>query len=194
GGIGTLSGDYAGGGVISRNAVEAAYRHYYRVGKDSEVFPIVLELLDLKDPSELFVAISDGGKIWRNSKPIIQAVDAAATNGDEVCQKILDDVGINCGEGVAGCIRNLSFTREITIVKAGSIWTKLKYPGMGIAFENVIRQNTPQPIKTVLLDAPPALGGLFWAMELLKGNVCESYRQEMTSFLTVDKYEELVSE
>jgi N-acetylglucosamine kinase-like BadF-type ATPase len=194
GGIGPLSGDYAGGGVIARNAVEAMYKHYYRVGKYSEAFPPLMESMGIKHHSDLFVKISESGYYWRNTTDIVKIVDAAATNGDEVCQKILDDVGVNCGEGVAGCIRNLHFTREITIVKAGSIWTKLKYPGMANIFEAVITQNISQPIKPVLLNAPPALGAVFWALELANGKLDENYRQQMTNFLTVDKYEELVTE
>jgi len=194
GGIGPLSGDHAGGGEIARNAIEAMYKHYYRVGKYSEAFPKLLELLGLKNPSELFVEISERGYYWKDTTDIIKIVDATAVNGDAVCKKILDDVGINCGEGVAGCIRNLSFSREITIVKAGSIWTKLKYSGMANIFETVIKQNISLPIKSVLLNAPPALGAVFWAKELASGKLDDAYRQEMTSFLTVEKYEELVTE
>jgi len=194
GGIGPLSGDHAGGGVVARNAIEATYSYYYRSGKNSEAFPKILELLGLKDASGLFVKISESGYYWSSTTDIIKIVDAAAANGDEVCQKILDAVGINCGEGVAGCIRNLNFTKEVTIVKAGSIWTKLKYTGMSKKFEEVIKQNISLPIKPVLLFAPPALGAAFWALELAKGGLDEKYRQEMTDFLTVDKYEELVTQ
>ena len=194
GGIGPLSGDHAGGSEIARNAVEAMYTHYYRVGSYSEAFPKMMSLFGLKDPAELFVEISERGYYWKDTTDIIQIVDAAAVNGDQVCQKILDDVGINCGEGVAGCIRNLSFSREVTIVKAGSIWTKLKYSGMANIFETVVKQNTLLPIKPVLLNAPPALGAVFWAKELASDKLTDSYRQEMTRFLTVEKYEELVTE
>ena len=194
GGIGPLSGDHAGGSHIAREAIEAMYKHYYRVGQYSEAFPELLALLGLKDPSGLFVKIADSGYYWDTTTAIIKIVDAAAVNGDVVCKKILDDVGVNCGEGVAGCIRNLDFKSEVTVVKAGSIWTKLKYPGMGSIFETVIKQNATQPIKTVLLNAPPALGAVFWAKGLLSGALDESYRQSMTDFLTVEKYEELVTE
>jgi len=191
GGVGPISGDYAGGGVISRGAIEAAYAYYYRVGQPSEVFPKVLSALDLADKSELFDAIADGSKMWRDGRAIIQAVDAAAVNGDALCQKLLDDVGVNCGESVSGCIRHLQFTREITIVKAGSIWTKLKYKGMAQQFEETIAKHVSLPIRVVLLDAPPALGAMFWAKELASGKLDGGYRTAMQTFLTVEKYEEL---
>ena len=203
GGIGPLSGDYAGGHCIARGAVEAMYRHYFRVGDYSTIFPQLLDVFAITTPSDLPThVISQGARIWENATKIIQLVDAAAVGGDSVSQKILDDVGINCAEGVSGCIRNLSFsvdsifestgTAEITVVKAGSIWTKLNYTGMASIFETTIRQNVQQPIKTVLLDAPPALGAVFWAMDVATGKISENYRQEMQNFLTVDKYENLV--
>ena len=193
GGIGPLSGDYAGGNCIARNTVEAIYKHYFRIGKYSSIFPKVMEVFEISSPSGLPAqVISQSGRIWANAKEIIRIVDDAAISGDEVSQKILDDVGINCAEGVRGCIRNLNFTSEITVVKAGSIWTKLKYPGMASIFQAIIKQNISQPIKTVLLDAPPALGAIFWAKELAYGKPDEQYREGMQKFLTVEKYEELV--
>ena len=194
GGIGQISGDYAGGGVISTKAVEMAYAHYFRVGEPSSAFPEVLGVFGLTSPDQLFDLIVDPGPIWQKATAVIKIVDAHAAAGDKVCQKILDDVGINCGESVSGCIRQLQFTQDIAIVKAGSIWTKLQYKGMGEVFEKTIRTHVKQPIKAMLLNAPPALGAVVWAKELATGNIEQSYREEMQKFLTVDKYEELVQE
>jgi len=195
GGIGTLSGDHAGGGHIARMMVEMSYKHYFRCGMGSSSFPELFGLLEISEPIELFDLINDGGRIWRGSKEIIQLCDAHAVKGDPLCQKILDDVGINCGEGVAGCIRLSKFTKEVAIVKAGSIWTRLNYNGMAQKFEETIKSYVDVPINPVLLYAPPALGAAFWALELVPGGaLTEQYRQEMTSFLTVEKYEELVTE
>ena len=193
GGIGPLSGDYAGGGVVSRDAVEALYSYHYRVGKNSTAFPKLMEVLKLTCPSQIFTKISESGYMFAEAKEIIQTIDACAAQGDEVSQKILDDVGQNCGEGVAGCIRNLQFNGAVSVIKAGSIWTKLKYTGMADKFRDTIAQYIDLPINHMLLDAPPALGAAFWAMELAHGNVYEDYRVKMQNFLTVDKYEELVT-
>lgn len=193
GGIGPLSGDYAGGNHIARQAVEAIYKHYYRVGGYSNAFEKIMAIFGITNPTDIAAeVISSGGRIWQNAKEIIQIVDKSAANGDRVCQQILNDVGVNCGEGVSGCIRNLNFKQEITVVKAGSIWTKLKYAGMHESFEAVIRSNTVGQVKFTLLDAPPALGAVFWAKGLQSGKVDANYRQEMQRFLTVEKYEQLV--
>ncbi|MCL2572148.1 MAG: hypothetical protein FWE11_07060 [Defluviitaleaceae bacterium] len=193
GGIGQLSGDYAGGNHIARSAVEAVYRHYFRIGQYSHAFPQIMDVFGISTKADLPThVISKGSLIWENAKEIINIVDNAAAAGDEVCKNILDNVGINCGEGVCGCIRNLSFTGEITVVKAGSIWTKLKYQGISNIFESIIRQNIKQSIQSILLDAPPALGAVFWARELLNGACDTKYQEDMRKFLTTQKYEELV--
>ena len=194
GGIGAISGDYAGGGVIGAKAVEVAYAHYFRTGQASSAYEEILKVFGLTHPDELFDLIVDSGPIWRSSRPLIQIVDAHAVAGDAVCQKILEDVGQNCGESVSGCIRHLNFTDKISIIKAGSIWTKLKYQGMGQKFEQTIRQHVTSDIEILLLDAPPALGAVLWAKELAIGKIDQNYRDAMHKFLTVDKYEELVSE
>jgi len=193
GGIGQLSGDYAGGNHIARQAAEAAYKHYFRVGQHSSTFVKLMDVFEIDGPADLPThVLSQPTRIWENAKQIIEIIDAAAFKGDAVSKTILDNVGINCGEGVAGCIRNLNFTGDITVVKAGSIWTKLKYRGIADNFEAVIKQNISQRFKTVLLDAPPALGAVFWAKQLL-GSKCEpKYREDMQNFLTTQKYENLV--
>jgi len=193
GGIGPLSGDYAGGSIIARNAIEAVYKYFFRVGPYTNVYYKIMDVFGINSPADLPThVISQSGRIWESAKEIIEIVDDSAAAGDEVCKKILDNVGINCGEGVSGCIRNLFFAEEVTIVKAGSIWTKLKYQGMSNIFKSVIKRNISQSFKITLLDAPPALGAVFWAMELINGNCDAKYREDMQKFLTTEKYEKLV--
>ena len=191
GGIGQISGDYAGGGHITKCGVEAVYSYYYRMGAFSAIIPEILKLHGTSDITDLLTFVSDHE--WRmvNAKEIIKIIDDAAIAGDKVAAKILDDVGICSAEGVLGCIRNLTFDGEITVVKAGSIWHRLNYPGMTGNFTDTIRRNTVQVTRFVMLDSPPALGAVFWAMELLYGQVDASYRKEMLSYFNAEKYDSL---
>lgn len=193
GGIGQLSGDYAGGNHIARSAVAAVYKHYFRIGPYSAAFPLIMDVFGINTPDDLPAnVLSQNTLVWEKAKEIIDIVDNQAVAGDEVCKSILDCVGINCGEGVCGCIRNLSFTGSITVVKAGSIWTKLKYQGISDSFESVIMENTEHGINPILLDAPPALGAVFWAKEILSGSCDTRYQDDMRKFLTTETYENLV--
>ncbi|MCL2187258.1 MAG: hypothetical protein FWC16_04130 [Defluviitaleaceae bacterium] len=191
GGIGDLSGDAAGGGHISGRAIKAVYHALFRMGQKTSLQDGVFELMKITKPEELHTAISQYG--WRSgiSRNLIQFADGEALAGDAVAQKIFDDVGISCAEGVVGCVQNLSFKNEVVVVKAGSIWNVIKYPGMVDNFVRVIKENVQMPVRFELLEATPALGALFWAKEQLDGTVTPEYREELRKFLSPQKYTEL---
>lgn len=193
GGIGHISGDYAGGGHIMRTGVAAAYSHIYRMGVASAVFPRILDIIGVTDVADLPTVMSNGRLLLQNMTEIITAIDTAAMNGDAVAKKILDEAGINCGEGVCGCIRNLGFDDDVTVVLAGSIWNKIKYPGMIDNFKATIAANSSSQCNFALLQAPPALGAIFWAKEIHDdGMDNQEYRRKMLEFLTLERYDELV--
>jgi len=195
GGIGNLSGDYAGGAHIMRTGVGRVYDYFYRLGKETTITEKVFNALDIKEPNELVTRLSDGNLLMSTMTDIITIIDSAAQQGDEVSQKILDDVGTNVAEGVCGCIRNLNFTSDITIVMAGNIWKRLNYVGLTQNFKSTIRSNIKTNCNFTLLNAPPALGALFWAKELLGAgkNEMHHYRKRMLDFLTIEKYDSLVT-
>jgi len=193
GGIGPLSGDHAGGSFIMRQGITATHSYFYRLGKNSAMIPAIMGILGVNAPSALPAAISDYRLLTDNMKEIINAVDDAALSGDEVARGILDGVGVNVGEGACGCIRNLGFDGEITIVKAGSIWNKIKYPGMIDRFVETVRDNAPNHCRFVLSESPPALGAIFWAKEIYDGKIDLDYREKMLGFLNLEKYDKVVN-
>jgi N-acetylglucosamine kinase-like BadF-type ATPase len=192
GGIGELSGDAGGGGFIARQAILAVYKSYFRAGDKTTFAPAVFKALNIDDPYDMPTVINDMGYRLSMSKEMIRILDEAAINGDRVAGKIFDDVGINCAEGVVGCVRNLSFRDEVVVVKAGSIWNVVGYTGLVDSFVEYIEKNlAPRKVRFELLEATPALGALFWAMELYNGKVDPQYREEMRKFLSPEKYAEL---
>jgi len=191
GGIGQVSGDYSGGSHITKMGVEAVYCHYYRMGGYSAIIPGILKLYGASGITNLLKLTADFTWRMENSKEINKIIDEAALSGDKIAAKILDDAGICSAEGVCGCIRNLGFEGEILVVMAGSVWHKLRYPGMIANFTDTIRRNTAQATRLVTLEATPALGAVFWAKELLHGPLDAKYRKEMLSFFNAEKYSEL---
>ena len=192
GGVGQISGDYAGGSHIARSGVGAVYNHFYRMGEYTAILPEILSLFGVCDTAGLQKVAADGKGLLKNATEIIKIIDNAAIAGDKIAAKILDDVGINCAEGVCGLIRCLPFDCEILVVKAGSIWHRLQYPGMTDCFTDFVLRNTTQDIRFVLLDSPPVLGGIFWAKEQHHGPIEAKYREEMLSYFSAEKYNELV--
>lgn len=193
GGIGHISGDYAGGGHIMRTGISAVYSYFYRTGAKSAIVPKVLEILNVTDPANLPTIINYSHLIRQHMTEIITVIDRAAVDGDAVAKKILDDVGVNIAEGVCGCIRNLAFSDCVTIVMVGSIWNKIKYPGMMDGFKATVSANVLIPCQFKLLQAPPALGAIFWAKEIYDNtDALGPYRKKMLDFLTLQRYDELV--
>ncbi|MCL2203623.1 MAG: hypothetical protein FWB88_07570 [Defluviitaleaceae bacterium] len=191
GGVGELSGDAGGGGYIARQAVLAAYKEIYRAGEKSAITPGILEILNVAAPFDLHTAVNRLGYSLDRTRDIIRLADDAAQKGDAVAARIFDGVGISCGQGVVGCVRNLSFAGEVVVVKAGSIWNVIGYPGMVAHFARTIREGLDAPTRFELLESTPALGALFWAKELLDGKIDPGYREEMRRFLTPEKYNAL---
>lgn len=192
GGIGPLSGDHAGGYHIARNGIAAVYSHLTRMGEYTAIIPEIMNIYSINNAADLHNLIGSNIRLSETATEIVRIIDNAALKGDRVASKILDKVGICCAEGVCGCIRNLSFEREVLVVKAGSIWHKLQYPGLVKNFTDTVRQNTALATKFVMLDSPPVLGAIFWAKEQLHGPIDTKYRNEMLNFFKAEKYDELV--
>jgi len=191
GGIGDLSGDEAGGGYIARSVVKAVYASLMRMGEKTSLAPETFKILELTTPQDLHNFINTRGWGMPNTRELIQLADKCAQAGDKTARRIFDHVGTVCAEGVVGCVRNLNFREEVVVVKAGSIWNVIGYDGMINNFARIIRENLTQRVRFELLESTPALGAMFWAKELLDGEINPTYRSEMRAFLSPEKYAEL---
>ncbi|MCL1843103.1 MAG: hypothetical protein FWF79_04765 [Defluviitaleaceae bacterium] len=184
GGVGSLSGDTAGGTYIRDRIITFMYAHYYRCGAESSMFADVMRLIDA-NPQDLSAVISDYPALEKHMTDIIKIGVKAALAGDAVAKKIFDDVGISIAKSAAGCIRNLGFkgfgTEEnpIDIIKVGTIW-KIPYDGMNAAFIKTVSELSGKTCRIVNLKAPAAAGGVLWAKEIADGIVPDpEYRKKV---------------
>jgi N-acetylglucosamine kinase-like BadF-type ATPase len=193
GGVGPLSGDYAGGGYIRNEIISKLYDYYYRCGADSSMFPKLMELLAAK-PEDMLTLVSDSGLIHKNTIAIIQLCDKAAMEGDNTARLIFDAVGKTIGFSASGCIKNLTFKESpIDIVLVGSIWQKIGYKGMKESFVSTVEGITSKKVNCITLDAPAAVGGVLWAKEKAdKASVPADYRRHILETITMEKYESQV--
>jgi len=193
GGVGQISGDYAGGGHISRTFVALLYDFFYRCGEDCTIFPEMMELFNAK-PEDLLAVVSDHDAIRKNMSKIIQLGARAACDGDIAAKVVFDDVGMSIGLSAAGCINNLSFKTDIIdIVLVGSIWHKTPYKGMQTVFKQTVEELSGRKCRCIVLKAPAAVGGVLWAKEIYEGKtVPADYRKKILDTITMDKYEESI--
>ena len=197
GGVGPLSGDYAGGGYISRQIISLLYDFYYRCGEDSIMFPQLMDLLKA-DPNDMLTLVSDHALLSKHTVDIIQIGSNAAVAGDTVAKSIFDTVGKTIGHSAAGCIRSLSFEdigtvqNPIDIVLVGSIWHKIPYEGMRASFVQTVFNLTGKHCRCITLQSPSATGGVLWAKEIFDGvSVSADYRKKLLEAITMEKYEAL---
>ena len=185
GGVGPLSGDFAGGGYIRNQVISLLYAYHCRCGKDSSMFAPIMEMLGA-DPDDMLTLVSDHELLGRHSIDIIQTAAKAAIDGDALARGIFDAVGASVGQTAAGCIRRLSFEgfgtpdNPIDVVQVGSIWYRVAYDGMNKSFLQTVQALSGKSCRTVRLDAPAAVGGVLWAKEVADGKPAEAaYREKV---------------
>jgi N-acetylglucosamine kinase-like BadF-type ATPase len=167
GGIGSATGDYAGGSIIASLAVRAVYDYYFRCGDATVMADQMLDIFQLTGPEELLNAISDKFYSSRKyDKEIITILFDSANSGDAVAQEIVRDIARQLAKSVSGCIRRLHFSGTPEVVLAGSIWTKAHCPLLLSHFRECIFQYTEQWIDPQVLKVIPAAGAIIWATEV----------------------------
>ena len=170
GGVGSLSGDAAGGGHASRQSIALLYDYYYRCGENSIIFPKLVELLNA-DIDDLLTLVSDSGLLRKHSVEINQICAQAAVEGDKLAKEIFDGMGRSIARSAAGCIRRMCFEKQefIDIVLVGSIWHKIPYKNMQDVFIQTTEELSGKKCRAIELKVPPAVGGILWAKEIADG-------------------------
>ncbi len=167
GGIGSATGDYAGGSIIASLAIRAVYDYYFRCGDATVMADLMLDFFQITGPEELLNAISD--KFYpsrKHDKEIITILFDSANLGDAVAQEVVRDIARQLAKSVSGCIRRLNFSGTPEVILAGSIWTKAHCPLLLSHFRECIFQYTGQWIDPQVLKVIPAAGAIIWAMEV----------------------------
>ena len=171
-GMGPMTGDFGGGSYIFTRIMSKTYEFYFRMGKNSDMFTDVLDFFSCK-PKDLPQLINDKQKLHDNTPQVIQIANRAAKGGCMIAMEIFDSVGEEIGKSAAGCISKLSFEGmgtekdPIGIALAGTIWQKVDYRGMQEKLMYTITKLCGKRCELILLNVPPALGGVIWAKEIL---------------------------
>ena len=167
GGVGYISGDEAGGAYLVRRAIQAVYDELYRMGKKTIITQNFMKMYDITDKSYfLDIIVSLTGSRLINRTEIITMIFDEALNGDEVANDILRETGTNMALSVAGCINNLHFTKEIQIILAGSVWSKVTNDLQIKYFDAELKKHVKMPYQINILKETPASGAILWAYEI----------------------------
>lgn len=184
-GMGPMTGDFAGGSYIFTRIMSKLYEFHYRMGENSGMFEEILEFFKC-DPNDLPSLIGGRKRLFDNAPHVIQIANRHAKDGDEIAKGIFDSAGEEIGKSAAGCISKLSFKgvgtdeNPIGIALAGTIWKKVDYSGMIEKLMYTIAKLCGKKSLPILLNVPPALGGVIWAKEILEGKpVLPGFRKKV---------------
>ncbi len=170
GGIGSITGDDAGGRFLSRKVVRAVFDDIMRFGTKTSLTPITLELLKHPSDLELMEAIAQiylAGKV--DYSKLTVACFLEANKGDEVAIQLLTDMADNLARSAGGAVVRLDLGEKPEVVLAGSVYVKAESPVLVDEFTKRIRKYTNSDCQITVLQVPPATGAIVWALELYHG-------------------------
>ncbi len=191
GGIGSMSGDFAGGSFLYREVVSKVYEYYFKNGEKTVLTKYLENILDYNEKSQLHELINSN-KIFDNQIKIIQSLDKAVIEKDFVATNIVLKMAKSLGNTSIGCINNLDFSQSVDIVLIGSLWTKLKNKIFLDTYKTTVSNNIDKRCNFIILDTPPVVGGIFNSMKKINVECNDDYKNRLKNFLTIEQYENII--
>lgn len=185
GGIGYVAGDEGGGSFLARAAIRIAFDECFRFGEKTTVTNDVFQMYGIQGKEEFSNAIV-GKKV--DSTFLIQALFQRANEGDKEAIQVLEKSGENMGKSIAGVIREIDIQEPINVILAGSVWAKATNKHMQNKFEKTVTSLTKKRCHFIVLNEPPVLGAILWALELSNG-IIPSKEEKMMVLEQVKAYQ-----
>jgi len=169
GGVGFISADFGGGGMLGEMAVSAVYSELFRRGGRTSMTRALMENLGVKDKHDFVDKISakfDDGSLTAGE--CNKMLFKAALEDDKIAASILRNCGKSYADGISAMIDELDFASrgsDIHIVLAGSVFVKGESPLIINTIKENLKNEFPNEIfKYVILKVPPVAGAVFWAL------------------------------
>ncbi len=181
GGLGELTGDEGGGGILSQRVIRAIYDHLYKDTPATLLQDLLFHRLGITDSSDypelLLEALAEGRCQFAE---IGRIVFEAADQCDAVALEILDHSGREYARSIQGVLERLDFgSREqplpLELVLAGSVFVKGSNPRIIRTMSELLAAwNPTRKITLSTLSSPPVLGAVLWALEAFEIPDCQT--------------------
>ena len=165
-GIGYVAGDEGGGSFLARATVRIAFDEAFRFGPKTKVTEDVFKMYGIESKKEFSDAIV-GKRI--DSTYLIKSLFNRANEGDEPAIKVLETAGENMGRSTSGVIAEINLLEPINVILAGSVWAKATNFNMLNKFKETVKNLTKKECNFIVLNEPPVLGAILWALEIANG-------------------------
>jgi len=169
GGVGYISADYGGGGMLGEMAVSAVYSELFRKGEATSLTPALMEKLGIKNKRDFVDKIYEKFEDdTLSSRDLVKMLFKAVKKNDSAASRILSGAGISYANGISCMIEELKMARgneEINIVFAGSVFVKGEHPLLLNTIKEKLKKDNPScGFKFTLLNVPPVAGAIYWAL------------------------------
>ncbi len=179
-GLGTLSGDWGGGGDIAQEVIRLVCRAWDGRGQHTVLTEMVLTTLGLPSVEELISQLYQSqfdyypGQFDQSRLlTLVPLLFEAAYGGDQVAQDLVVRVGAEVGTTANAIIRRLGLgTTDVEVVLGGSVF-KGRGPLLVDTITQVVHKIAPQAA-IVLPEFEPVVGAVFLALESLGVEVNEA--------------------
>ena len=166
-GWGYLLGDEGSGFHVAQAGLIAAFKAYDGRGPATSMVDLFLQAAGLEQMPDFIGRIYGDAGARRWISGLAPVVVEAASQGDPIAQKILDDAGDAHAEAVIAVARQLSFPDEIPVVATGGLLQKTD-----VVFNRLAERLAEQLPAAVLVrpEVEPAVGACYLARRLAEGN------------------------
>jgi N-acetylglucosamine kinase-like BadF-type ATPase len=165
--IGTISGDWGGGGDIGAAALWHAVRARDGRGPDTALATLVPEHFGLRRPRQVTEAIYFSRLQQRRLTELVPGVFAAAADGDAVARSIVDRQADEVVTMANAAIRKLRLRDlDVDVVLGGGIFRN-RFGEFYRRIEDGIHSLAPAA-RVVVLSAPPVAGAALAALDRVK--------------------------
>jgi len=180
GGVGFISNDYGGGGMLGEIVISSVYSEFFRKGEPTCMTPALMDILGIKSKylfvEKIYLMSEDHSLDIRNLSRLL--FDAALKN-DKIALDILARAGENYANGISAMIEELQFDKypneDLYIVLAGSVFSKGEHPKIIDTIKEKLKNSNPDlKLKYTLLKVPPVAGAVYWAFNNLNKNETEN--------------------
>ena len=174
GGVGYVSADYGGGGIMGRLVVSTVYSELFRRGEPTRMTPALFRVLGISDKHDFVEKVYEKlGDRSLNVCALSSLLFNAVRENDQTAAKLLRGIGESYAGGIACMIDELQLLSNETlyVVFAGSNFTKGEHPLLIDTIKETVGGYFPDyRIAYVLPEAPPVAGAVIWAFNVLNGN------------------------
>jgi N-acetylglucosamine kinase-like BadF-type ATPase len=181
-GLGTISGDWGGGGELSWEMIRMIMRAWDGRGKPTLLTKLVLDALQLPSEEALLAKLYHNEIDHWHLLDLVPLLFEAAEAGDEVARELIVFLGTEVGVTARTLVRRLGLENEdVEIILGGSVF-KGKGPLLLETATRVIHEIAPRG-QVKRTDHEPVVGATLLALEAMGVTPDEQLQQALASTL-----------